>query len=187
LGTTEGVVGVAVTHPTVAVKPVVHRALAVMATGISTNLDGDGDEGVAVVMDEDTRSGTIGDMMIAGVVVVRMEVGDEIGAEVEHLLQEGVVALVVVKVLQKDGLRLSSGIVNVRNVKLLKAPLPALLLEENLAPHLEENLAPRLEENLQLMITNRGGITLVKVIHNQQVEANRGDFRAVDFYRAIRK
>jgi hypothetical protein len=101
--------------------------------------------------------------MIAGVVVVRMEVGDEIEAEVEHLLQDGVVALVAVKVLQKDGLRLSSGTVNVRNVKLLKAPLLALPLEKNLAPHLEENLAPRLEENLQLMITNRGRSTLVCV------------------------
>lgn len=127
------------------------------------NPDGDEDEGVAVVMAEGTRSGMIVDMMNAGVVVVRMEVGDEIEAEVEHLLQEGVVALVAVKVLQKDGLRLSSGTVNVRNVKLLKAPLLALPLEGNLDPHLEENLAPRLEENLQLMKTNRGPITLVCV------------------------
>lgn len=131
-----------------AVKPVVHQAPGVMATGISMNLDGDEDEGVAVVMAEGTRSGMIGDMMIAGVVVVRMEVGDEIEAEVEHLLQEGVVALVAVKVLLKGGLRLSSGTVNVRNVKLLKALLLALPLEENLAPHLAENLAPRLEEKL---------------------------------------
>lgn len=131
-----------------AVKPVVHQAPGVMATGISMNLDGDEDEGVAVVMAEGTRSGMIGDMMIAGVVVVRMEVGDEIEAEVEHLLQEGVVALVAVKVLLKGGLRLSSGTVNVRNVKLLKALLLALPLEENLAPHLAGNLAPRLEEKL---------------------------------------
>lgn len=45
----------------------------------------DGDEGVVVVVDmvEGMRSGMIGDMMIVGVVVVWMGVGDEIEVEVE--------------------------------------------------------------------------------------------------------
>lgn len=117
----------------------------------------DGDEGVAVAVDmaEGTRSGMIGDTMTAGAVVVRMGAGDEIEAEVEPLHQEGGVVLLAVKVLQRDGLRLSSGIVNVRNAK----PLKMLLL---VPPH-EEMLAPHLEESLQLMITNRGPTTLVCV------------------------
>lgn len=124
------------------------------------NHDGDEDEGVAVDMAEGTKSGMIvGEeveivMMIGGEVVVQIEARDETEAEVElHHQEGGVVLLVAVKVLQRDGLRLSSGIVNVRNVKLLKMPLLVLPLEEMLAPHLEEIL--------QLMITNRGPITLV--------------------------
>jgi len=119
------------------------------------NLVGGEDEGVVVDMAEGTRSGMIGDMMIAGEVVARMVAEGEIEAEVEPLHREEVAVLLAEKVLLRDGLRLSSGIVSVRNVKLLKTPLLVLPLEEMLAPHLEENL--------QLMITNRGPITLVCV------------------------
>ena len=104
------------------------------------NLDGDGVAAVAVDMAEDMRSGMTDDMMIAGEVVVRMEAGDEIGAEVELLQEEAGVLLGVVKVLQRGELRSSNGIGNVKNVRLLKMSLLVLPLEEMLDPRLEESL-----------------------------------------------
>lgn len=109
---------------------------------------------MAADMVEDMKSGMIGATMIAGEVVVRMEAADVIGAGVEPL-QEGAVALLAVKALQRGELRLSSGIVSVRSVKPLKTSLLVLLLEEMPPLHLEGNL--------QLMKTNRGPITLVCV------------------------
>lgn len=120
------------------------------------NLAGDEDEEGAVGMAEDTKSGTIDDTTIVEEVVGQtVEAGDGIEAGVGPRHQEGDVVLLVVKVLLRDGPRLSSGIVNVRNVKLLRTPLLV---------HLHEGMrAPHLDENLQHMITNRGPITLVCV------------------------
>lgn len=129
-------------------KLVAHQAPVVMETGISMNLDGDGVAAGAVDMAEDMRSGMIDDMMIAGVVVVLMEAGDEIEAGVELLQEEAEVLLGDVKVLQKGELRSSNGIGNVRNVRLQRMSLLVLPLEET--------LDPRLGKSLQLMLTNEG-------------------------------
>lgn len=110
------------------------------------NLDGDGVAAGAVDMAEDTRNGMTDDMMIVGEVVVRMEAGGEIEAEVELLREEAEVLLGGVKVLQRGELRSSNGIGNVRNGRLRKMSLLVLPLEGT--------LDPRLEESLQLMITN---------------------------------
>lgn len=110
------------------------------------NLGVDGVVAGAVDMAEDMRSGMIDAMMIVGEVVVLMEAEDATEAGVELLHEEDGVLLGAVKVLQRDVLRLSSGIGNVRNVRLLKTSLLVLPLEET--------LDLRLGESLLLMITN---------------------------------
>jgi hypothetical protein len=127
-------------------KLAVHQVPGAMETGISMNLEEDGVAAGVVDMAEDMRSGMIDDMMIVGEVVVQMEAGDEIEAEVEHLQEEAEVLLGAVKVLPRGELRSSNGIANVRSVRLLKMSL--------LVPPLEETLDPRLEESLLPMITN---------------------------------
>jgi hypothetical protein len=109
-------------------------------------------------MAEDMRSGMIDDMMIVGEVVVQMEAGDEIEAEVEHLQEEAEVLLGAVKVLPRGELRSSNGIANVRSVRLLKMSL--------LVPPLEETLDPRLEESLLPMITNEARLLWFVLRHS---------------------
>jgi hypothetical protein len=122
------------------------------------NLEEDGVAAGVVDMAEDMRSGMIDDMMIVGEVVVQMEAGDEIEAEVEHLQEEAEVLLGAVKVLPRGELRSSNGIANVRSVRLLKMSL--------LVPPLEETLDPRLEESLLPMITNEARLLWFVLRHS---------------------
>jgi hypothetical protein len=139
-------------------KLAVHQVPGAMETGISMNLEEDGVAAGVVDMAEDMRSGMIDDMMIVGEVVVQMEAGDEIEAEVEHLQEEAEVLLGAVKVLPRGELRSSNGIANVRSVRLLKMSL--------LVPPLEETLDPRLEESLLPMITNEARLLWFVLRHS---------------------
>lgn len=93
-------------------------------------------------------SGTTDGMMIEGAGAQRVEGEIEVGAGVALPLQEEVVALCV-KVLQRGGQRLSSGIVNERSVKLLKLHLLVLLGQHH--------------ETLHLLMTISGGFFVVCV------------------------
>jgi hypothetical protein len=160
LETTEGAAGVAVIRHTVVEKHVVLQVPDVMETEISMILDEVVGEVVVAEVDrmvEDMKNGMIGDTMTAEEEVVQMEAEGETEVEVEHLLG-GDEVRVPGKVLQREGLRSSNGIVNARSAKQLKLP----------------QLDLHIEGTLQHMITNRSTLFLVKLIYSQQVQANRG-------------